>query len=482
MRSNAQSVPHYSPYSGAARTHHGRRGMTALIAMLFMVLFGIMALGFYSSVTTAVAVSANEQKNARATLAAESGMAFIRFHLANLEVPPATPEAELFQKVYERLGARLNNYPNMGTNTVGINVAADTITIPGGADKFIAGDTMGSRFKVEITKQDNGRKLRVKVRGRFGNVESQQRAVQMDYAVTSNPKDVLKFGVATRSIITMNANAKIIGNPAALGSVLSTSAAAPTVSLLGSTNTISGGVSFTSTAAQLVVAPGSSVGGTVVKGVANPEFPTVNTDVFKTYAGNPLYGGFTVDTPGQTYATGTLKNVLVKANTNPIFDSNLKIDGVLYIETPNQVQFLSNVEIRGAVVTQTPPTGTIAQNTMLFDSNAKIFPIETLPATTDFPPALRALTGAAILAPKFAVTVNSNFGSTGGSIIAGRLRFDSNASGTVKGSVIGLENLPMTMGSNALVNVASANGADSAGVYFGSHYTPLADTYTEATP
>ena len=33
-----------------------------------------------------------------------------------------------------------------------------------------------------------------------------------------------------------------------------------------------------------------------------------------------------------------------------------------------------------------------------------------------------------------------------------------------------------------MINVESANGADAAGVYFGSYYAPIADTYTEAPP
>src|SRR5215207_3674533 len=65
-----------------------RRGITSAIAMLFMVLIGMMALAFYSQVTTASRLSNNDQKGARALAAAESGMQFMRFQLARVDIPP----------------------------------------------------------------------------------------------------------------------------------------------------------------------------------------------------------------------------------------------------------------------------------------------------------------------------------------------------------------------------------------------------------
>jgi type II secretory pathway component PulK len=45
-----------------------RKGMTAVLAMLYMALFSTLALGFYASVTTAVQVARNEQRNTRTLL------------------------------------------------------------------------------------------------------------------------------------------------------------------------------------------------------------------------------------------------------------------------------------------------------------------------------------------------------------------------------------------------------------------------------
>jgi len=227
--------------------------------------------------------------------------------------------------------------------------------------------------------------------------------------------------------------------------------------------------------------------------VPTPEFPTINTDVFQQFAGNPAYGGTVITPPNSagvtTYDAGTLRNVLIKASLHPdrkvVFSSNLKIDGVIYIEAPNRVEFNSNVDIRGAVVVQSNPTGDYTTNSIEFHSNVKLQPIETLVGVnnTYFPPELTGLTGSAILAPKFNLLMNSNFGASGGSIVADKIHFDSNARGVIRGSVINLEETMVEMDSNADITIETlGTSAYPTGFYFGSRYTPLPDTYEEVRP
>src|SRR5687767_4115544 len=67
-----------------------RRGITSAIAMIFMVLIGCLALGFYATMTTSTKLSENDQKGARALMAAESGIQFMRLNLAHVQLPPLT--------------------------------------------------------------------------------------------------------------------------------------------------------------------------------------------------------------------------------------------------------------------------------------------------------------------------------------------------------------------------------------------------------
>jgi hypothetical protein len=335
--------------------------------------------------------------------------------------------------------------------------------------------------------------------------------VQLDYAVAENASKIFDYGLASKSRIHLNSNAKILGGSNAdLGSVLSTAApgaGGERILIMDGNAKVTGEVSFSHPAA---ITSGLTMGSNATIGndppakrtdtallaeyvnydVPAPEFPTINTDAFKPFAGNLAYGGTVItppNAPGETkYDSGTLRNVLIKPSLHPdhkvVFSSNLKIDGVIYIQAPNRVEFNSNVDIRGVVVVETNPTGDSTRNSIQFHSNVKLQPIETLAPLNSpyFPPALTGLTGSSILAPKFNLVMNSNFGTTGGTIVADKIHFDSNAVGTIRGSVINLENTMVEMDSNSNITIETRGTSDyPAGVIFGSRYTPLADTYEE---
>src|SRR3954464_5961396 len=81
------------------RSFRNRRGITSVIAMLFLVLIGTLALGFYTSVTTATALAKNDRRTAKALMAAESGIQFMRNRLARTTIPPATASANLLNEL-----------------------------------------------------------------------------------------------------------------------------------------------------------------------------------------------------------------------------------------------------------------------------------------------------------------------------------------------------------------------------------------------
>src|SRR5215217_9001922 len=102
------------------RHRRNRPGVTAMLAMLFLVLFSVLSLGFYALITTSVAVSGSEQHAAHAMLAAESGMEYVRYHLGNVHVPPQTSDANLVQAVYDDLFNLTKNTASMSGQNVGI--------------------------------------------------------------------------------------------------------------------------------------------------------------------------------------------------------------------------------------------------------------------------------------------------------------------------------------------------------------------------
>src|SRR5215212_9475827 len=77
-----------------------RLGITCVLAMMYLVLFASMAVGFYSAAGTAVEVSSNEQEQVKTLGAAESGLEFIRFQLAQVSIPPNTTSTTMMNAVY----------------------------------------------------------------------------------------------------------------------------------------------------------------------------------------------------------------------------------------------------------------------------------------------------------------------------------------------------------------------------------------------
>src|SRR5690606_16257043 len=94
----------------SSRRH--RRGFASVIAMLFLLLFTVLALGFYAGTTTSVQVAGNEQAVARSQLAADSGMQFLRYHLSSATLSDSSGSAVL-NALFEHLSDRLDGTANM---------------------------------------------------------------------------------------------------------------------------------------------------------------------------------------------------------------------------------------------------------------------------------------------------------------------------------------------------------------------------------
>src|SRR5213080_3376342 len=104
------------PIMKTRKTRTPRRGITSAMAMLYLTLFATLSLGFYASVTTSVQIAKNDQRNAKALLAAESGVQFMRYHLANVFVSSASTDP--MGDLCTSLQARLDGTSNLGGNHI----------------------------------------------------------------------------------------------------------------------------------------------------------------------------------------------------------------------------------------------------------------------------------------------------------------------------------------------------------------------------
>lgn len=428
------------------RSFRNRRGVTSVIAMLFMVLIGTLALGFYASVTTATALAKNDRRSAKALMAAESGIQFMRHQLANVTIPPDTTPAQVLGELFNDL--KVNDHI-VGNLPSGAEVTFDgsNITIP-----FIATDTSeNSGFTVTISDVGAIGEIVCTVKGRSGDETRgavSHKGVRLDFTRHEIEGNIFDNAVATKGTLIVESGASITGIPTIstdeIIKLVSAKTSSPAISITGGTvGSATGGelgvtmdadadgkADYNSLNYTGGSVHGSSTGSVIyqnhLKLVPPPQFPEVNTDMFATYATNS-YSGTT---------SGVLKNVRIPAGSNPTFDGNVTIQGVLYIESPNTVTFAGNATMQGFLVFQKANT-TTSQDVIAASGN---FTYGNLPDDAEFDP-LRTITGISMLAPTASLRLSGNLDSQiRGNMILGNIRIDGNANMQIeKGSIITMD-------------------------------------------
>jgi hypothetical protein len=393
-----------------------RRGAVAMLAMLYLVLFATMAIGFYAAVTTASQTSNADQRVTRAYLAAESGMDFMRYQLATVSIPPTTPPTTtggvkgVFDVLYDQLSARLNDQANF--NGKPIAKVGNSIRIPGDLSKRVDIDS-DSGFRASI--DDMAGEIVVTVVGRYGTTNV-GRAYTLNYTRTEHESSNFDYAVAAKGRVVMS-KGSISGVSGVtddkVAQVMSAKGIAGAITMTGGTvGSDSGGQlnvsladeSSTLTKEDLVNVSGGSVHGSSIaanildqytKIVDKPEFPIIDTSVFKPYA-TSIY------TAGKT----TLKNVRIPAGTNPKFLGGATIQGILYVESPNTITFRGNTNLQGFIVFENK--NSTAVNVIDQSGN---FTHEPLPVGPEYD-GLRSTSNLAILAPTTRLTMSGSVDSS----------------------------------------------------------------------
>ena len=163
---------------------HRNRGVTSLLAMMYMVLFATLALGFFAATTTSSQVAGNDEQAMRAMLACESGASFMRFQMAAMDLPYGTNNANLMTNAVAALGANLNDTPNMGGKTVAIT--GGVIYLPSQTTWMTLDPASKMRFRAEIRQTPGTSTLAVTVRGAAAS-SSISRGVQLNFEDESMP-------------------------------------------------------------------------------------------------------------------------------------------------------------------------------------------------------------------------------------------------------------------------------------------------------
>ena len=450
----------------------GRHGIASVLAMMYLVIFASLALGFYATVAIAAQLAGNEQRGSSAQLAAESGLQFLRYQMSRLDVPRNLSPDDQFKQVCTQLAANLNGTGNVGS--AGVAYDGNTLTFP--AAGVVRLDRSGTRgFRVTLTR--NGPELVSRVVG-CDETARYFRGIEVTFAQLPNTTTIFNFGVASRGPIQTSGSATIKGaNDPARGSIITTTKSSPAVSING--KAVSGDICMTSKTSGVYLGSGVSVGGTtntaliykdhVHNGVPDPRFPDIDTSVYAKYATNTYVAGM-----------NALDNCRVPAGVSCNLTGGAVIRGVLYLEKGASLHCSGGVTVQGVIVSSNDATVDLSTNVIDFGGQVNALSIKDLPESFG---EVRNLTGAFIIAPTYRVRIWGNVGTITGTIFCGQFQMGGSAEGTIVGTVIQMLDVPTTISGSADVFIAGiADVQIPVGVTFGYYYGTRQNTYLEVRP
>jgi len=405
----------------------GRRaaGFTFVLALLLLICLMSLGVALCWMANAGVVQSRSEQQILAARLQAESGLAFIVRQLHEAPLPIAGDGPPVFDAVARHLSAVLDGSPTIGGRAVTYD--GNTITIPD-----VAVGEAGKHFRAVLSMPDKHSML-LAVTGRAGVIA---RSVKIAFGLDGG-HPIFGFGVSSKGPICLENNIKVLGaNYADEARLLSTSPG--TAFRLQGDLEVDGDVYAADGNATVSVGGTGTIGGASMAGIdvmdhvhigeGTGEFPQIDVSVFEPFATN------VVNINTVTSGTRSFNNIRIAANTNPSFEGDIDINGVIYVEAPNQVTFGSGTQITGVIVTQ-QGIGQPRDNEIKFEMGTSSRGVEDLPDTGSFRE-IREMGGAFILAPGFTVKFENDSGVLNGVIAAEAVKFENAFTGTLYGGII----------------------------------------------
>jgi hypothetical protein len=416
--------------------------------MIFAALFACMALALAIVSESNLAICRNRRDCQQADNLVETGLLLVQSELGGLEVSGADAaalHADLaahFRTAWS--GTGMLDVSSIDSDANGVTFPDITVTGPDGRTATItlaiaADGGVGDASAVTVT-----------ATGRYGGAV---RKAYYDFHVGSGYPLLRDYGVASQAPISLENNAVIDGlNNDREGSVFSSSDVTTRTIELNGTTQISGNAAVSGQNCEVYTGPNATVGGDVQTDVPSHEWPEIDTAPFEQYVENTYNGDGEEE-------DAVLTNIRIPPNTNPTFNGNTHLYGVVYVEAPNIVTFNDNANICGLVVCEEPAVENFEENQLRFNGTLTASGVEYLPNQSNFE-GLRNQEGSFLLAPGFATSFTGNFSTINGGLAAGRLDFSNAASGTVRGNIMNLSDSPLTLCDDAHVTIDKENAPE----------------------
>ncbi|MEN8128416.1 MAG: pilus assembly PilX N-terminal domain-containing protein [Planctomycetota bacterium] len=436
--------------------HRKHRGIALLVAMMFVVVFSALSVAMFSMSSGNSLVASNLHKANAARSCAESGLEIVRYYLAQAEIPGLTPQNQWFGELQSQVTGGILPSSIYGEALTFEDTGISTITVGSENSPVVLDDNKSFTAHVWT---DNLSRINIRIIGTAYGIE---RKIQSSFVYGEKPEpySVFDFGIATKGPLGLDGNILLNGVNISVESDVYIESLTENLALsITGGSQIAGDVKVVNPDGYVVLQGGQAAIGTDENGepvtgveaitehveIGAPEtnFPLPNTSHFEQYA-----TGITIDSTTDLSALTSLDNVRIAAGTNPTFDGDTQINGVLYIEQPNTVTFAGNADITGVIVGDGDYTDNSATNTITFEGTVSSSSVSELPESFG---ALRDDTGTFLMAPGFSVAMGGAFDTLNGAIAANGISFYGNAGGIIGGSVLNYSDQAMILeGTNDL--------------------------------
>ena len=446
------------------------QGAVLIISMIFVLIFSALAVSMATMSGTNAKLASNQHKVSCAMASTESGLEAMRYWLNRVQFPSSTPISDYFDEIVSNLQSDLS--VNSITN---ITVYNDG-TIPSVPLDSISGQAFEGEILIDANNSDI---LQLSATG--GNDIT--RTIRVQYNIQPYEYPIFDYGLATRGPVHFLGNPTVNGvNSNGEADIFIESNSNNLAMLVTGNCNFDGDITVANSAANVALMGAVQIAGDTGQtaidnhisiGADPPQFPVADTQHFQQYATGPVIDSSTDISSGMT-----LTNATIAAGTDPNFEGNIIIEGILYIEQPNIVTFERNVASNGMIVAEGDPNFAGPNNSISFLGN---FATNPVPAGIQFD-AIRQEEGSSILAPAFSVTFAGNFSALSGVMAVSGAHFSGNVSATAKGTIIDYSNTSTVIEGNASLrfdrsdNIKVPAGFD---LYRELEYDP--STYSEAS-
>lgn len=427
--------------AGQTNRGSGRRGSALFISMVFAALFACMAVALAVVSESNLAICRNRVAIQQAENLVETGLLLVQREMGGLEVTGDTATtlhadlADHFRTAWA--GIDMVDAHAITADADGVVFPALSVAGPEGRT-----GTITLTLKADGGVQD-GPCVTVTSTGHFGGAV---RTAYYDFYVGNGYRLLRDYGVASKSPIEMGGGSIIDGaNKDREGSLFSSSGTQNRAIEVTGLARATGSAGVSARGCEVYKGPNATIGGDIDNDAPDHTWPGIDTAHFEQYVETVYDGEATVE-------DGTYVNVRIPPGTNPTFNGNTQLYGVVYVESPNTVTFNGNANICGVVICEEPAVQNFADNQLKFNGTLTASGVEYLPDDARFD-GLRNERGTFLLAPGYAASFAGNFTTINGSIVASQFDFAGTASGTVRGNILNLADSSFTLQGDAHLTI-----------------------------